>query len=84
NENHELLRQAGVSSKGIEEARKIALENNAYGAKLTGAGGVGGAVIALVAKEKIPVVKAALEKSGFKSFQSEFSDRGASVDRIEE
>ncbi|MGC9113773.1 MAG: mevalonate kinase family protein [Candidatus Micrarchaeia archaeon] len=84
NENHELLRQAGVSSKGIEEARKIALENSAYGAKLTGAGGVGGAVIALVAKEKIPVVKAALEKSGFKSFQSEFSDRGASVDRIEE
>ena len=45
NQNHELLKQSGVSTNEIEEVRNIALENGALGTKLTGAGGPGGAVI---------------------------------------
>ncbi|MEM4272643.1 MAG: mevalonate kinase [Candidatus Bilamarchaeaceae archaeon] len=46
NENHALLEELGLSTPAIEEIRKIALENGALGAKITGAGG-GGCVLVL-------------------------------------
>ncbi|VVC00477.1 Mevalonate kinase [uncultured archaeon] len=48
NENHALLRKRKMSSPGIEKAVSAALSAGACGAKLTGGGGEGGAVLALV------------------------------------
>ncbi len=70
NENHELLKSIGASSDEIEKAREIALQNNAYGAKLTGAGGSGGAVIALVKKNNTTKIIEELKKNGFKAFEA--------------
>ena len=50
NQNHELLRSLNLSTPNIEEIISIAMQNNAYGAKLTGAG-KGGFVIILVDKK---------------------------------
>lgn len=83
NENHELLAKSGLSASGIEEARKLALSEGAFGAKITGAGGPCGAVIALVPKEKIAKIKSALEKKGFKCFEAKFSEKGACVESKE-
>lgn len=46
-EDHKLLREKGVSSDGIEKAVGVAKAFGALGAKLSGAGGIGGVVIAL-------------------------------------
>lgn len=50
NENHALLAEMGLSTPIIEEIRKVALENGALGAKITGAGG-GGCVLILAPEE---------------------------------
>ncbi|MFW9990543.1 MAG: mevalonate kinase [Candidatus Odinarchaeota archaeon] len=52
NRNHELLQQITVSSEANDKLVKIALENGAYGAKLTGTGR-GGLVIALTPGKNI-------------------------------
>ncbi|VVC03012.1 Mevalonate kinase [Candidatus Burarchaeum australiense] len=64
--NQRLL--ASVSSKGIKEAVAIARDAGALGAKLTGGGGEGGAVIALAEKKKVGRIIAACKKAGFKAF----------------
>lgn len=46
NQNHELLKQLGVSTSELDALCALALEQGALGAKLTGAGG-GGCIIAL-------------------------------------
>jgi len=46
NENHALLEELGLSTPIIDDIRRIALENGALGAKITGAGG-GGCVLIL-------------------------------------
>lgn len=79
NKNHLLLANGRVSSPRIEEARKICLEAGALGAKLTGAGGSGGAVIALVKKEKAKALIEALKGGGFRAFEAQTADRGASA-----
>ncbi len=48
--NHELLKEMGVSSEKLDLLIEISLQNNAYGAKLAGAG-KGGNIIALVDNE---------------------------------
>ena len=45
--NHNLLKSLGVSNEDIDNIVGFCLDNGAYGAKLTGAGG-GGSVIALI------------------------------------
>ena len=52
NRNHELLRQIGVSTPGLDGLVAEARKAGALGAKLTGAGG-GGCIIALVDDDKI-------------------------------
>ncbi len=76
NENHELLANLGTSTQGIEEACSICLDNGAYGAKITGAGGEGSAVIALVKKAKAREVIRKLKQSGFNAFEAK-PTRGA-------
>lgn len=76
NENHELLVSLGAGTNGIETARKIALQAGAFGAKLTGAGGEGGAVIALVKKVQARKIIEKLKQSGFNAFEAK-PTRGA-------
>jgi len=83
NENHETLRKADVSSEAIEDARKTALDAGAFGAKLTGAGGRGGAVIALVAKEKLAAVRQAMTAKSFKVSEAEFDSKGITLETID-
>ncbi len=75
--NHELLRELGVSSNGLDTAVSIALSNGALGAKMCGGGG-GGIGIALVNDD---VVADALEKvlraAGFAAYRVELSGKGA-------
>lgn len=63
NENHELLKEIGVSHPKLEKLVNTARESGALGAKLSGAGG-GGNMIALVDKESKENVKQALENAG--------------------
>ncbi|MFH1107161.1 MAG: hypothetical protein V1787_04665 [Candidatus Micrarchaeota archaeon] len=79
NENHAMLKAAGVSSGSIEAAVEICRLNGAYGAKLTGGGGRGGAVIALVAKTGARKTLSALAKAGFDAFEAEIATEGATA-----
>jgi mevalonate kinase len=65
NKNHKLLQDIEVSSEELDYLVEIALENGAFGAKLTG-GGLGGNMIALTpGKELQERVAKAIEKEGF-------------------
>ncbi|MCX8197296.1 MAG: mevalonate kinase [Candidatus Micrarchaeota archaeon] len=67
-QNHYLLKERGVSSAGIEKAIEAALKAGAFGAKITGAGGEGGVVVALVKKnEASAVAESIMKDSGFAS-----------------
>jgi mevalonate kinase len=71
NENHKLLQDIGVSCKELDYLVKIALEEGAYGAKLTGGGG-GGCMVALTpGKELQEKVAKVMEKEGFKVLRTE-------------
>ncbi len=83
NENHELLKKSSVSSPDIEEAVSVSKRNGALGAKLVGAGGVGGAVIALCMQEKTRSVTNALAEKGFNSWTVKFAEKGACVDSMQ-
>ncbi len=81
NENHALLKARGVSSVGMEKAVSSALASGAYGAKLTGAGGEGGAILVLCGKKDAGrVAKALNEASGFSSYPVSLAKKGACVD----
>ncbi|MDO8627629.1 MAG: mevalonate kinase, partial [Candidatus Diapherotrites archaeon] len=70
NKNQELLREIGVSSPELEQLIKLALDNGAFGAKLTGTG-VGGLMIALTpGKELQEKVAKAMEKAGFRTIRT--------------
>lgn len=81
NENHALLKSRGVSSGGIEKAVSSALAAGAYGAKLTAAGGEGGAVLVLCEKKKEREMrKKIMAATGFACHPTELSSKGAHVD----
>jgi len=63
NQNHELLKEIGVSTRELDAMCSAALKAGALGAKLTGAGG-GGSVIALCPGKQAEVAKA-IEKLGW-------------------
>jgi mevalonate kinase len=62
-DNHRWLEKLGVSTRKLEKLVKAALDNGAYGAKLSGAGG-GDCMIALVEKKNKQAVEEALTKAG--------------------
>jgi mevalonate kinase len=81
NENHDLLKARGVSSAGIEKAIATALAAGAYGAKMTGAGGEGGAVLVLCEEASKAKVSAALKDAcGFVSYPVSLAKKGAGID----
>ena len=65
NENHRLLQQIEVSHEKLDFLVKLAMEQGAYGAKLTGGGG-GGCMTALTpGKDLQKQVAEAIEKGGY-------------------
>jgi len=74
--NHKMLRERDVSSPSIEKAIKICEKEGALGAKMTGAGGEGGAVIALAKEKDIKKIKNALLREKFETYEFEFSKKG--------
>lgn len=65
NENHELLQEIGVSCKELDFLVDIAIQNGAYGAKMTG-GGLGGYMVALTPGNELQEkVAKAIEREGF-------------------
>jgi mevalonate kinase len=63
NHNQDLLRALNVSSPQLENLIRVALENGALGAKLSG-GGLGGNMIALVTEENAELAIDALQQAG--------------------
>lgn len=61
---HELLVEAGVSTPNLDLGVQMAISAGAIGAKLTGAG-LGGAIIALVAKDRVSSVLKALSNASY-------------------
>jgi mevalonate kinase len=66
-ENHKLLSDRGVSTDDIENVITIAKQNNALGAKLTGAGGKGSAVIVYAYEKDFAQIQDALKQNEYKS-----------------
>ncbi len=71
NVNHGLLAALGVSSAGIDAVVHRLRQLGALGAKLTGAGGEGGAVIALFREPEGAIM--ALRKQGYDCFASQIA-----------
>ena len=70
NENHKLLQQIEVSSRELDFLVKLARDQGALGAKLTG-GGLGGNIIALTpGRELQEEVATAIEKEGFQTLKT--------------
>lgn len=77
NESHKLLQQIEVSSRELDFLVKLARDNGAVGAKLTG-GGLGGNILALTpGKELQNNVSNAIEKEGFQTLKTVI---GASIE----
>ena len=65
NQNHRLLQQIEVSHEKLDFLVKLAMEQGAYGAKLTGGGG-GGCMVALTPEKDLQEqVAKAIEKQGY-------------------
>ncbi len=82
-ENHKLVSRHGVSSPGIERAVAVCKSYGALGAKLSGAGGVGGVVIALARKKDIGRIQEALRVGGFMTYPFKLSEKGARATKID-
>ena len=63
-DNHQLLTELGVSTRALDQLVDIAIHHNAYGAKLSGAGG-GGNMIILASKENISNIEEAIIQAGY-------------------
>ncbi len=74
--NQALLAKGGVSTRRIETAIRLAKKHGAHGAKLTGAGGHGGAVIVVADKSRAQGIEQALEGKGFKTFPARSTGAG--------
>ncbi len=72
--DHELLRELGVSSEGLDKAVGIARENGAYGAKLTGSGRGGMAIVACKSTENMVM---AMGENDLKAYATTISREGA-------
>jgi len=75
NESHSLLQGIEVSCKELDYLVKLAGDNGAYGAKMTGSGG-GGCIVTLTpGKELQEKVASAIEKEGFKVLRTKIGIR---------
>jgi mevalonate kinase len=77
--DHSLLRRLGVSRNILDRLVRIALDNDALGAKLTGAGG-GGCIIALTQKNSAERVWRAMR--GYDAFMCNVEHEGVVVEKV--
>lgn len=81
NENHLLLKKRGMSPAGMEKAVSAALSSGALGAKLTGAGGEGGAALALCKSSQCAgIAKGITASTGFACHALSMATSGAKAD----
>jgi len=78
-ENHELLRQIGVSTPQLDRLVKAARDAGALGAKLTGAGG-GGCMIALSRPAEDKRISKAIDAAGGRSYIVAIDRLGVRID----
>ncbi len=78
NENHALLES--VSDQNIEKAREVAKNAGAFGSKLVGAGGKGGAVIALFEKTRVQKAVKEFKEHGLKAWKIRLAKKGTIVE----
>ncbi len=79
NKNQKLLEIFGISNENISEIIDIALNNGAFGSKITGAG-LGGSVISVGSPSKLEHVAKSLENEGYYSFHTGINRQGVRVE----
>ena len=79
NQNQELLRELGVSSKELENLIRASLKAGAFGAKLSGAGG-GDCMIAIANKDNFNKINKAIEKAGGKIIEAKIPGQGVKIE----
>ena len=79
NQNQELLRELGVSSKELENLIRASLKAGAFGAKLSGAGG-GDCMIAIADKDNFNKINKAIEKAGGKIIEAKIPGQGVKIE----
>ena len=79
NQNQELLRELGVSSKELENLIRASLKAGAFGAKLSGAGG-GDCMIAIANKDNFNKINKAIEKAGGKIIKAKIPGQGVKTE----
>ena len=79
NQNQELLRELGVSSKELENLIRASLKAGAFGAKLSGAGG-GDCMIAIANKDNFNKINKAIEKAGGKIIKAKIPGQGVKIE----
>ena len=76
--NNELLKS--VSCEDIEKTLQIGRENGALGGKITGGGGVGGAVLMLCWEKDYSKISKALKENGFENWKVEIAKKGPQIE----
>ncbi|MHA1295602.1 MAG: mevalonate kinase [Promethearchaeota archaeon] len=77
--NHQILTELNLSHPNLDEIVKISMENEAFGAKLTGAG-LGGCAITIGEKETLKKISDHLQKLNYKCFISGIDKKGVSIE----
>ncbi|MEM4389655.1 MAG: hypothetical protein QXG98_03250 [Candidatus Micrarchaeia archaeon] len=78
-DNHELLKNAGLSTPEIEEVIETARANGSLGEKITGKGGVGGSVLILTETGNRRKLAEAVQKKGFRVLEAPISQGGVEL-----
>lgn len=78
NQNHQILCELGVSHPKLDQIVKICQSHEAWGTKITGAGG-GGCVICLMDEDRIPALQRNLTEKGIAFFPTNITKTGLQV-----
>ncbi|MFH1447934.1 MAG: hypothetical protein ABIG39_03655 [Candidatus Micrarchaeota archaeon] len=80
NRNHELLLRRGVSTEDIEYVRRTCLDIGVFGVKISGAGGLGGAVLVLARDDDIEEIIDRIKGIGFNAFGVNVAEKGVCLE----
>jgi len=70
------LRKLDISTPELDKITKLAIENNALGAKPTGGWGGGCSLVLAQDEEQLLILKKKFQEAGFDSFKAEIGDEG--------
>ncbi|MEJ2248325.1 MAG: mevalonate kinase [Candidatus Lokiarchaeota archaeon] len=80
NQNQNILEKLEISNPIIKDITSIALQNGAYGSKLTGAG-LGGCVISLGKLNVLERINSILRDKGFDGFITKINETGVQIEQ---